>query len=540
MNGNARHRQIHWALLLALGWAAAAAAAADDPAAGERPASPPRRSIAVNETGFVVDGEPFLIKGMAYSPFYPGESNRDKISKADVADDMRRMRELGINTLLVYWTRDARIYREARRNGLMILHGIWIDQEPSDFHEPRFKEGVKRQIRHAIDYIHNLDGEDYSDTILGFWIGGEFSPASVDGTDTRHPEIVQFEGTHYRTRKGAAPTECFLAEMCDYARGYAGETYGNDFLFSHVNWPPTEPWLKLDFLDYALFDVYSFWPPEVVTFRKGSFAPTSYQGYIEHLKKAYPRIPVIVSEFGMSTAPDNVTTSGNNERDQATELIARWHDIVTASPPLGGGIVFEWNDEWWKQSGAAVLIARDADKNHHERDDAEEWFGIVGIDGPSKLDYTVRPKQSYHAVRRMYAPSFTENRRALEPIGVEGEIDSNARSLPLRADGLPLDASRQLHLVFQAKGDPEAMKARLRLDAARRWDRDDDPSGESLPLERYPTGTGGSDDGWRTILIPLEHFGPLDFSVLLTLGLVHEEENPPDLSIRDIRFSPND
>ncbi|MBN1270511.1 MAG: hypothetical protein JXB04_13055 [Kiritimatiellae bacterium] len=511
-----------------------------------------RRAISVNGTTFLVDGQPFLIKGMAYSPFYPGESNRDKIMKADVAKDMRQMRDIGINTLLVYWTRSERIYKEARRNGMMILHGIWIDQEPEDFHDERFKEGVRRQICHAIDYVHDLEGEDYSDTILGFWIGGELNPASVDGTDTRHPEIKQFKGVYYQTRQGASATECFLAEMCDYARGYAKDKYQHDFLFSHVNWPPTEPWLKLDFLDYILFDVYSFWPPEVAGFRRGSFAPTSYQGYIESLKEAYPRVPVIISEFGMSTAPDNVTNSGNNERDQAAEIVARWHDIVTTEKPLGGGIVFEWNDEWWKQSGAAVLVPFDADKNHHERDDAEEWFGIMSIDGASKVDYRVRPKPSYYAVQRMYDQGFYTGRRALQPIRI-GLLDAEGR-VALNAAGKPTDASRHLHLTCAVRGGPETMESRIRIESARTLADDGQPWGESLPLGRYTASGEAAGGGWKTVRIPLEHFGPLDLARLVSLSVVRDPPEPEtepavgdaapkplpgsDLDIRDLRFSP--
>jgi hypothetical protein len=517
-------------------WAAAALPQASAASPSEPQAVPARRrKIELNKNMFVVDGEPFLVKGMAYSPFYPGESNRDKIVKADVASDMRKMRELGINTLLIYWTRSERIYKEARRNELMILHGIWIEQEPSDFHEPRFKEGVKRQIRHAIDYVHNVEGEDYSDTILGFWIGGELNPASVDGTDTRHPELTQFQGAYYETRTGVTATECFLAEMCDYARGYANEKYGHDFFFSHINWPPTEPWLKLDFLDFVMFDVYSFWPPEVVNFRKGSFASTSYQGYIEYLKDAYPAVPVVISEFGMSTAPDNVTTSGNSERDQAAELIARWHDIVTTEKPLAGGIVFEWNDEWWKQSGAAVLVPFDADKNHHERDDAEEWFGIVGIDGPSHADYRVRPKQAYHAVARMYAPAFYADRRMVQPASAV-LLDESASVVSLSAEGRPLDASRQLHLCVAIREKSGTPNARIRLETAVSMAEEGNVWGESLPLHRY---AGAADaDGWRKIVIPLEHFGPLDFSRLLSLSVIAEGAEARPI-IKDAAFSPN-
>jgi len=552
------------------------------------------KEIKVSETQFVVDGNPFFVKGISYSPFYPGESNRDEIKKANVAEDMKKMRELAVNTVLIYWLRSERIYKEARASGIMILQGIWIEQNPPDFQDSHFKEGVRRQIKHAIDYLHNLNGTDYTDTILGFWIGGEFDTASINGTDSRHPEIHEYKGQYYHTPKNAGATECFLAEMCDYGRKYARETYGHNFLFSHINWPPSDQWLRLQFLDYLLFDVYSYWPPNVASYKKGSYAPTSYQGYLEGLKKNYPNKPLIISEFGYSTAPDNPTDTGNNERDQAAGLIARWHDIVTTESPLAGGCVFEWNDEWWKQSGAASLVSREAHMNYHARDDAEEWFGIISVDGESKVKYTVRPKQAFYAVQRMFNPNFCENRRNLKPIlidqfrqgsnlfgakwetlpPVQGgfeirrEPDNDVRtsiSLMIQMDrakadlkdqtieyrsslqraGKSLDVSDQLHLSFYVRGrtDKGAFKVKLESEKSRVETADSKPWGMSDPIDKYLSKKQVQelDKDWQRVNIPLEHFGPLDLSEVTWLSLVFDdpEVKKMDLQVKDLEFSPN-
>jgi len=550
------------------------------------------KEIKVNETTFTVDGQPFFVRGISYSPFYPGESNRDLSKKANIADDVKKMREIGANTLLIYWLRSEEIYKQARENNLMILQGIWIDQNPADFQDPHFKDGIRRQIRHAIDYVHSLNGTDYSDTILGFWIGGEFDLASVNGTDDRHREITKFEGKYYKTPKNATPTECFLAEMCDYARSYANERYGHDFLFSHINWPTADQWLRLGFLDYVLFDVYSYWPPNVASSKPGSFAPTSYQGYLEGLKKTYAKKPLIISEFGYSTAPDNTTETGNNERDQASGLVARWHDIVTTDLPLAGGCVFEWNDEWWKQSGAAALVPHSTDLNYHERDDGEEWFGLISIDGESKVRYTVRPKPALYAVKRMFSPAFSEERRSIRPVLVDqfrtGENvfggkwetapeiksgfevarvpDDNVRTsitLKLGLDrskedlgdktieyrsslvknGKPLDVSNQLNLCFFVRGNVDEGPFKVKLESESNFIDPAQISGTSDLIVKYLSKKKRQEAGkeWQRVVIPLEHFGPLDFSRIKGIGFVFDspEVKKSAVEIKDMEFSPN-
>ena len=380
---------------------------------------------------FTLDGQPFLIKGVSYSPVYPGEDNRSRIRGADVQRDFDQMQSIGINTIVIYRPLDEEVYREAHKRGLRILQGIWTNREPNDFQRKSFKESVKRKIIFVIDKVLGGNNINYADTLLGFFIGAEWDPVSVDTTDAKHPSQRPYQGDYYTTADYATATVRFLAEMCDFGRQYANERYGRDFFFSHINWPPIEHMLYPDFLDFMMFNVYSYWPPEVATFSKGSFAPTSYQGYIEAIKEQYPGKPLIISEFGYSTAPDNPAESGNNERDQAMGLIARWHDIMTAKPSLAGGVIFEWNDEWWKQNRVAARVTRIEDLSFHQTEDPEEWFGLIGIDGPSNKDYTVRPKHAFHTVKRMYSDAFSEDRRNNESLIVKGlEVGPYSYSLP--------------------------------------------------------------------------------------------------------------
>lgn len=363
-----------------------------------------------------VNGKKTLIKGVAYSPFYPGESHADPPRKADIAKDMERIKALGANTIMLYWLRDETIYREAKRTGLYIIQGIPVDNNPEDFQAEGFKKSLKRRIRYLLKTLHDHGGTDYSDHILAYWIGGELDERAVLTTNRKHAALPAYRGRYVRAPDGANATESFLAEMADYLQTHAVDTFGEKPLVSHINWPSTDERLDISFMDIACFDVYAYWPDKVAEYLPSRTTGTAYQGYLQDLKKTYPDIPLIVSEFGYSTAPENPTDTGRSEIRQAVGLVDRWTDILTARPPLAGGLIFEWNDEWWKHSKAATRVPFSNDKFAHEKDDFEEWFGLVSIDGPSFKEYTVRMKPAYYAAQRMYKDDFDPERHLFKSL----------------------------------------------------------------------------------------------------------------------------
>ena len=47
-----------------------------------------------------VDGEPFLVKGIGYSPYRPGQNPwKDLVDTARMESDLQRIREAGLNTI---------------------------------------------------------------------------------------------------------------------------------------------------------------------------------------------------------------------------------------------------------------------------------------------------------------------------------------------------------------------------------------------------------------------------------------------------------
>ncbi|MDD5067939.1 MAG: hypothetical protein PHF84_12915, partial [bacterium] len=335
--------------------------------------------LSVDKDHIYLNNSRFLVKGISYSPYYPGERNHDNMKKADFRKDLTGIAQAHANTIILYWIRPEKVYLSCRELNLKIIQGITLD-ETEDFQNPRFKKRIMVRIKYLVDFIHK---NGFSDLILAYFIGGEIDPLNIKASNFKYKTMQNYKGKHYSGKRKLNSAENFLLEMADYLRDYEESTYGKSHIVSHINWPYGEDVLNIDFMDIALFDVYSYWPPRVANFpTPGSVTGTVYQGYIENLKARYTNTPVVISEFGYSTAPEDDLASVSEET-QACELVNRWVDILTARHVLAGASVFEWNDEWWKQGKGAEMVSREQDPMSHDKDDYEEWFGIISIDGSS-------------------------------------------------------------------------------------------------------------------------------------------------------------
>jgi len=305
-----------------------------------------------------------LIKGVAYSPHMPGEGC-DEFGKANYTQDFVWMKQANINTIRTYDQVPEEILDTATKHDIDVIEGIWIAQA-GDFSDESFKDNCKTHIKEVIDRDKNKP------CIIGWCIGNELDEGNVRSM-------------------GKEETETFLRELYYYAKSL--DSNPNHFV-THANWPPLDD-LDLSFFDVISFNIYTYWPPKVVD--------RGYYDYIRELREKYPEKPLLVTEFGYSTSPDGPGDGGyggNSEEEQAELIKECWDGIVDAG--CIGGMVFEWNDEWWKNN------CYGEDKNTHESDDPEEWFGIIAVEG-AKDDYTIRKKVAYNAVQEMFGKKIGDS-----------------------------------------------------------------------------------------------------------------------------------
>ncbi len=303
---------------------------------------------------FVVDGRPFLIQGIHYSPWPPGTGPMKGHPWPDAAvieRDLETIRATGANTILVH---DAprSIVPLAARHGLKVIEAFFINwQSIGD-------DGAFR--RRADEIVAGVRDIATEPNLLAVLLGNEVVEWVLEKRGA--PFIEQRLRTLYQEVKQVAP----------------------HLPVSHANWPTTRN-LDLSFMDFTAFNLYPDWPREVVV--------AGYGHYIESVLKPLARgRPLLISEFGQNSLE-------TSEERQAQVLRKAWAEIRDRT---AGGVVFAFADEWWKNYDNPISpedywkrAYAPEDEMTHDLD-PEEYFGIVTAERA--------PKPAYAAVREMFAP----------------------------------------------------------------------------------------------------------------------------------------
>ncbi len=297
-----------------------------------------RKRVEVRGDSLLVDGKPFVVKGIHYSPWLPGTgpAGGSAWHGGEVVErDMVLLRSLNVNTLLVH-DAPAEVVRRAGEEGFMVIVTFTINWQWI-----RDDDAFQKRLHEITARVADLAGEP---SVLMWSLGNEI------------PEWVLEEfGPDFLSGR--------LKALHDAVRG-ADPAHP----VTHQNWPITKG-LALPFLEVVSFNLYPSWPREVVV--------RGYGDYIENdlLPTAGGR-PLIISEFGANTIEASV------ER-QAETLRTCWQEIRGRT---AGGVVFEFVDEWWKNYDNPIdpsdywlrEYAPD-DARTHDRD-PEEFYGIFTTD----------------------------------------------------------------------------------------------------------------------------------------------------------------
>jgi tetratricopeptide (TPR) repeat protein len=280
---------------------------------------------------------------------------------------------------------------------------------------------------------------DVSRWVLAMGVGREVEPRLVLSTNAKHPSETFYKGRYVGLPNGS-PSEAWFARMCDLAVSYEMETYNAQRPLTVVNWPPLDPIPHLTEANYvdelkirkklgeaipaelpkelndadavsldvarfraeppfaaglfALFHVYQHWPDFLLydpayAKARDSEGSNPYVGYLRDLKKAYSGMPLLIGEYGLSTSivPAHVHPLGWNNggltEKQQSDLLVRFSKNIRDSG-CAGGIVFAWQDEWWKHVHDSFTADFERPWNRNplwnNALDPEKHFGIVGYE----------------------------------------------------------------------------------------------------------------------------------------------------------------
>ena len=285
--------------------------------------------------------------------------------------------------------------------------------------------------------------KDVSQWVIGYILGVEWEDVTVAYTDNKYPERNSYSGTYMYTTEEATPFEAMLAQVGDSIIEYETERYRQQRLVAFSNWPTTDPFiytpeisdhfLKCATVDaehirpteaflsgyFASYHVYPYYPdymnylitPMGTDVQEEYYAPirgvpildamedlgiTDFQDpdgrvntYYTYLKllNEYHTIPVVISEYGVSTgrgmAQRDANTGRNQghmtEQEQGQALIDCYEDIMDAGS--AGSIAFTWQDEWFKRTWNTMANV-DLDNTPYWSDyqTNEQYFGLLAFD----------------------------------------------------------------------------------------------------------------------------------------------------------------
>lgn len=359
-------------------------------------------NVITKDNQIYVNGELFQVKSVQMSASMPNYRFSDYA--ADQADYMRWMKdihEMGANTIHVSTLMDDDFYNALyefnqghKDQPLYLFQGVRVsdygNNTPFDAYDSEFYDILKQDLRSAIDIVHGKKNillnrgrglgtyrKDISSWVLGYQIGDSWNNNTVAYTNHNH-NTTQFSGTYVKTDKDANAFEALLASLMDDGLRYEGEKYGRQSLISFINDPGNDPFaydgfyagqlsktvqidvshiLPTDALKSGIIASYHMFevPSDFMTYFSedtkktlkneiSQMNPSHYlNGYVD-LLNAYYDVPVLISNYGFSSARGSDTKESLDEKAQGKALMETYDDFMESG--CAGAIIHHWQDEW--------------------------------------------------------------------------------------------------------------------------------------------------------------------------------------------------
>lgn len=361
------------------------------------------------------------------------------------------IKEMGANTIRVYTIQNDTFYNAfyeynyQNPDPLYMIHGVWVNDYVQNSHRDAYDKDFyttfSRDSITMIDVIHGKKKlslgrvasaghgtyrKDVSEWVIGYILGVEWDDITVAYTDETYKnmtEYTSFKGEYLYTAENASVFETLLCKLGNHLIDYETKRYKTQKLIAFSNWPTTDPfeypetvknlYMKCAYVDvehikttdklltgqFASYHVYPYYPDylnwtddwnfsgiiDKTQFYDGEELNT-YRAYLSMLT-SHHTIPVVISEFGVSTgrgmAHRDLNTNRNqgnmSEKDQGQALIRCYEDIMAAG--CAGSCVFSWQDEWFKRTWNtmyAVNLTRNPYWSDYQTN--EQYFGLLSFD----------------------------------------------------------------------------------------------------------------------------------------------------------------
>lgn len=374
--------------------------------------------------------EVFDIRGVNMGLGKPGHfATEAAVTKEEYLRWFGQIREMGANVVRIYTIGPEAFYdafyeyNKENAEPLYLIHGVWVDDYllnssygalDEEFYQP-FIEDCKAVVdvihgryktRKAESIFPQKYDKDISKWVYGYLLGVEWEPTLVSYTDRSFEQLPQYQGKYFYT-ENARNFEVFLAATGDEVVSYETEKYGSQRTVAFSNWPTTDPqeypeavaeyFSKSAFLDVEhIRTTEDFLPGQFASYHIYPYYPDYYSFFAEHEENTYLQylqdinahhtMPVVISEFGVPSSRGMAAHEalGRNqgfmsETEQGEALISMYEDIKAAGS--AGGIVFTWQDEWFKRTWNTMAGA-DLDMTAYwsNYQTNEQYFGLLAFD----------------------------------------------------------------------------------------------------------------------------------------------------------------
>ncbi|WP_328589283.1 hypothetical protein [Litchfieldia alkalitelluris] len=391
--------------------------------------------------------EDFLVKGvnmgMAKPGAWPGEAS---ITKSEYARWFKQIGEMNANAIRIYTIHPPAFYEalydynQTAKEPIYLFHGVWINEEElvssGDTFNKALTEEFKQEINMAVDVIHgnitipkkagHSSGtytRDVSNYVLGWILGIEWAPETVNSTNLKHQDASEYTGKYIQT-KNASAFEKWLANLMDETIAYETINYNTQRPMSFTNWPTTDliehpsekdqnedkvgvnpnVIIKTDSFKsdlFASYHVYPYYPDflntedQYINYQDHEGENNNYAGYLNHLRDVH-EMPVLIAEFGVPASRGlthknvhGMDQGELSEEEQGTINSKLFKSIVDEH--MAGGIVFTWQDEWFKRTWNTMDYDNPNRRAYWSNAQTnEQQFGLLSFDPSDSYESMIK------------------------------------------------------------------------------------------------------------------------------------------------------
>jgi hypothetical protein len=380
-----------------------------------------------------VDGQPFMIRAIAYEPTPVGQSTHDgsrtdwmqadlntngkydgpydswvdknqnnsQDSDEPVIGDFELMRQMGINALRHYHgASNKQLLRDLYNNyGIMAVVGNLMGMyavgsgadwyEGTDFTNPEHREAMRKSIREMV-----MEHKD--EPYLLMWVLSNEGNYGITG-DKNKPTMLERLGLGSKGKEQNEEMYSFANEMAVMIKELDPNhpvAFSNGEVIFIQKWKRLMP--KIDIFGCNIYR------------GKDGFGKSFWQSV-----KRYVGKPIFITEYGCPSF-HNQKSPEEAEVLQSEYLTGNWKDIWynRAGSGMGnalGGTLFQYVDEWWKAGPPPEFDAFQQDTVGDFKADFpdgwmhEEWLGITSQGDGSKSPYLRHLRQSYFDLKQLWS-----------------------------------------------------------------------------------------------------------------------------------------